>query len=257
MIFPMFSLAIALALGPADVAPTQGGGGPKGSVQARPEGALHVPEFLEMFWMIVTQGADMGPTDGWFHPAEKRLGWDWLKERDRDGDDSIAPEELGGPPDLFARLDRDHSGAINASDFDWSPQSVYLRQQSAARRRFAMLDTNGNGKISPEEWAAFFDRSAREKGALSLDDLSAALDPPPPPPRPKDAPPMNPASQGPSRWTLLTGLFKGELGSRFEGPHVGDLAPDFTLRTQDGLSTVTLSALRGEKPVVLIFGSFT
>ncbi len=38
---------------------------------------------------------------------------------------------------------------------------------------------------------------------------------------------------------------------------VGDTAPDFTLTTQDGKSTVTLSAYRGKKPVVLIFGSLT
>lgn len=36
----------------------------------------------------------------------------------------------------------------------------------------------------------------------------------------------------------------------------GDPAPDFTLKSQDGNSEVTLSALRG-KPVVLIFGSYT
>ncbi len=36
----------------------------------------------------------------------------------------------------------------------------------------------------------------------------------------------------------------------------GDPAPDFTLKTQDGGSEVTLSTLRG-RPVVLIFGSYT
>jgi hypothetical protein len=38
-------------------------------------------EFLEMFWMIITKGADMGPTDGWFHPSLSRFGWSWLKVR--------------------------------------------------------------------------------------------------------------------------------------------------------------------------------
>ena len=36
----------------------------------------------------------------------------------------------------------------------------------------------------------------------------------------------------------------------------GRMAPDFTLRTTDGKSQVTLSEMRG-KPVVLVFGSFT
>ena len=38
---------------------------------------------------------------------------------------------------------------------------------------------------------------------------------------------------------------------------VGDLAPDFTLRTIDRQTEITLSAQRGRRPVVLIFGSYT
>ena len=37
----------------------------------------------------------------------------------------------------------------------------------------------------------------------------------------------------------------------------GDVAPDFTLSDPQGKNEVTLSSFRGEKPVVLIFGSFT
>ena len=40
-------------------------------------------------------------------------------------------------------------------------------------------------------------------------------------------------------------------------PKVGDAAPDFTLKSIDGSSEVTLSTFRGVKPVVLIFGSWT
>ena len=38
---------------------------------------------------------------------------------------------------------------------------------------------------------------------------------------------------------------------------VGDLAPDFTLSDISGMQSVTLSDFRGEKPVALVFGSFT
>jgi hypothetical protein len=38
---------------------------------------------------------------------------------------------------------------------------------------------------------------------------------------------------------------------------VGDLAPDFTLTDLTGKNTFTLSHYRGQKPVVLIFGSYT
>jgi hypothetical protein len=37
----------------------------------------------------------------------------------------------------------------------------------------------------------------------------------------------------------------------------GDIAPDFRLKTRDGNSEVTLSSFRGNRPVVLIFGSYT
>jgi hypothetical protein len=37
----------------------------------------------------------------------------------------------------------------------------------------------------------------------------------------------------------------------------GDVAPDFTLPTADRTSHVTLSTHRGQRPVVLVFGSYT
>jgi len=38
---------------------------------------------------------------------------------------------------------------------------------------------------------------------------------------------------------------------------VGDAAPDFELPTHDESDTVRLSDFRGERPVVLVFGSYT
>lgn len=38
---------------------------------------------------------------------------------------------------------------------------------------------------------------------------------------------------------------------------VGDPAPDFTLKTLDRSATVRLSSFRGDRPVVLVFGSYT
>jgi hypothetical protein len=38
---------------------------------------------------------------------------------------------------------------------------------------------------------------------------------------------------------------------------IGDFAPDFRLRTYQKSSWVQLSAFRGDRPVVLIFGSYT
>ena len=40
-------------------------------------------------------------------------------------------------------------------------------------------------------------------------------------------------------------------------PKVGDIAPDFELRDSTGENPVRLSEYRGNKPVALVFGSFT
>jgi hypothetical protein len=40
-------------------------------------------------------------------------------------------------------------------------------------------------------------------------------------------------------------------------PRVGDLAPDFELRDSGGGNPVRLSSFRGDRPVALVFGSFT
>ena len=66
-----------------------------------------------------------------------------------------------------------------------------------------------------------------------------------------------PAGDRPSKSTLVRGLFRQEIGSLQPGPKLDETAPDFTLKTNDGKSEVTLSKLVGPKPVVLIFGNFT
>lgn len=67
--------------------------------------------------------------------------------------------------------------------------------------------------------------------------------------------------------TIVTGLLlaggpvQGQRGPedrpREGNLKVGDPAPDFTLKTLDGKSEVKLSSHRGQRPVVLIFGSYT
>ena len=40
-------------------------------------------------------------------------------------------------------------------------------------------------------------------------------------------------------------------------PKAGDVAPDFELRDIQGENPVRLSGFRGQRPVALVFGSFT
>jgi hypothetical protein len=213
------------------------------------------PESVRMLSAIL-HGSKMGPGDGWFGPSRSRYDWDWLRKRfapSKDG--AITRKQFRGPAELFDRLDRDRDGALTADDFDWSPKSPFLRQASSNDGWFRMLDGDSNGRVSRKEWQAFFDRAAKGKDHLTPEDLRAALQPP--------AAPKALAKKGGKeqaakmRTMLLRNLLKGDLGSPYEGPRPGAVAPDFTLPTHDGTAKVTLSEFRGRKPVVLIFGSFT
>jgi hypothetical protein len=215
--------------------------------------APRLPEALEMLGTLL-HGSKMGPGEGWFHPSQNHYGWKWLAEHyDADHDGKVTRAELSAPADFFDRLDRDHDKVLTADDFDWSEQSAYSRQGRMARQWFSRIDHNSNGRISKEEWGEFYARIAKEKGYVTPDDLREAF-PLKPPERSQKAAEKK---EGPSAWTLLKGLASGELGSFHEGPGLGEPAPDFTLKTQNGSRTIRLSELRGKKPIVLIFGSFT
>jgi hypothetical protein len=121
---------------------------------------------------------------------------------------------------------------------------------------FARVDRDGNGKVTREELDRFFQAAdSGGLGFLSLNDLQDALGPRARPrPRPGSAPERD---DGPSRITLIRGLFRQEIGALQPGPALEAQAPDFTLSAVDGSAQVTLSKLVGPKPVVLVFGNFT
>jgi len=59
---------------------------------------------------------------------------------------------------------------------------------------------------------------------------------------------------------LVWGVLPGPriwLWARRGHLQAGEQAPDFTLSTHDHSNRVTLSSHRGERPVVLVFGSYT
>jgi hypothetical protein len=125
-----------------------------------------------------------------------------------------------GWPWLAERMDSDKDNAITVSEFQGPPDL------------FQRLDRDGDGKLTPAD----FDWTPPRQTTM-------------------EAPP--PGFVPPSRWTLLKGLFKGEIGSMRHGPALGQLAPPFRLTTQDGKRSISPEDYRGKKPVVLIFGSFT
>ncbi len=54
-----------------------------------------------------------------------------------------------------------------------------------------------------------------------------------------------------------TEKMKSQKALNAQAPKAGEPAPDFTLSNIEGTETITLSDFRGEKPVALVFGSYT
>jgi hypothetical protein len=217
------------------------------------------PEHPEWFAMLVDilEGSQLGPNDGWFRKAKMKTRLDWkatAARYDKDDDGRIARDEFPGSDADFAKLDRDRDKAITSNDFDFSPSAL---ASSPGLIMFYRADSDGDGRLTKAEMDTFFARAdAGGLGFVSMDDARAALNPPlQPPPSSSEKP--DAGRSGPSRSTLLKGLYRQEIGSLQSGPRVGETAPDFTLKTVDGDQEMTLSRLVGPKPVVLIFGNFT
>ena len=60
-----------------------------------------------------------------------------------------------------------------------------------------------------------------------------------------------PATKRPPNWERTKVLMARPV------PKVGDPAPDFTLKTVDGSTAVARSKFQADRPLVLVFGSFT
>jgi hypothetical protein len=252
-------LAASLSLASLSIA-RQEPSAPSGRPAPAGNSPWRLPEALEMLGTILKDGAEMGPRSGWFHPGQTRHDWPALARRyDADSDGAITAAELPASPSDFGRLDRDGDGRIVADDLDWSEEASYVRARAQARARFGMFDHNSNGRISADEWQKFFQKAAKGKAFLTSEDLADALygNPPRVPKRDDSSSKPVPGEAPPSRWTLLLGLLSGEIGSLFEGPALGDPAPDFALKTFTLDRSLRLAELKGDKPIVLIFGSFT
>ena len=206
-----------------------------------------------MFADIVIKGDHLQGTDGWFRNDRPYTRFPWQTARaawDKDGNGLVSRSEFPGTDAEFARLDRDHDGALRASDFDFSARNTGLVPGSLV---FGRADVDGNGKVTPAEFSEFFRSVDRDGlGFLSLSDLQQALELPPPMLRGSPGGP-----DGPTRATLLRSFLTGEFGGMVPGPALDQTAPDFTLRTPDGRREVTLSKIAGPKPVVLVFGNYT
>jgi hypothetical protein len=212
-----------------------------------------MPELFEQIQSNFSTAARpaAGPPGGWYHDSVSQYSWAWLSSRfDSNRDGTIRRAEFEAPAAAWDRLDRDHDGVIAATDFDWSERSTWYQMARQGSRRFDLIDSDGNGRITADEWQAFFTIAAEGKDHLTNEDLCDAMFTIPERPRSRLATLAD-------RVDRLKVILNGDIGSMFEGPELGAPAPDFILTTHDRRRVVRLSENRGVKPVVLIFGSFT
>src|SRR5262249_3230531 len=151
------------------------------------------------------------------------------------GDGKVSRDEFRGSDEDYARLDHDRDGTLTEGDFDFAQRPS---ASSPGAVIFTRADRDGNGRVTRDEFDALFtalDRGGR--GFLSQYDLTEALNPPL---RPRTGSGATGAPL-PSKAMLVRALFSQELGALQPGPKLDESAPDFTLRTNDGKQSVTLS----------------
>ena len=200
--------------------------------------------------IAILRGSQLNGTDGWFGPSQSRYSWNWLAERcGIDATKAITLKEFSGPQALFTQLDRDGDGKLTAGDFDWSDRSPYVMQANLYSRFFRRMDGNGDGKLTKEEFDFAFEMLSRKSDSFTADQFRRMM-------IPRGTGGLS-AGDTPSIPILVKGLFGNEIGSMTEGPNIGDVALDFTLKSADGSKDVTLSKLSAGKPTVLCFGNFT
>lgn len=220
--------------------------------------------------------------------------WVALAKYDKNHDGEISAEEYPRGEKAFTNLDKNRDGVISPSDFE--PQgesgghdmSVTMAGMLASRadrdkdgkvtqeefiHYVEKLDVDANGVLEPEEMAAAFGSRARRMQPGTLARMTRGLDT---------------DRDGDLQATEIAALF-GKLDADVDGvldpkemperrpsrgrrshqgenseppaevvPQVGEVAPDFELPVvADMEKTIKLSSFQGEKPVALIFGSFT
>lgn len=188
----------------------------------------------------------------WYRPSQSRYTWTRLAKRmNLEAAEAITREQFAGSSAWFDVLDRDRDGKITPRDLDWSEGTKLGGASQLAKSLFFAIDVNRDGKITTQEWQAYMKKLGQGRDELAIDDLIPIFM------TEQVKPAAARTTNGQVDPTLLKAFMDGDLGSWFEGPALEKRAPDFTLKTPDGKSAITLSDSFGSKPVVLIFGSFT
>jgi Ca2+-binding EF-hand superfamily protein len=104
-------------------------------------------------------------------------GTDFLEKMDGDGDGRVTRDEfIAGRAELFAKRDRNSDGYLDRADLGKRAARRMGNRKSDARDR---LDTNGDGKISKDEFVSgdtpmFGMADKNDDGVLDSKELEAA-----------------------------------------------------------------------------------
>jgi len=223
---------------------------------------------------LATQGPGRGPQSG-------GDAWKLIAERyDADANDEVSAEEYPRGADRFANLDRNKDGVLTSADFGGRrPRDMSKR---AIGHMLGLGDIDNNGEVSAEEWKAFLAALGADEGGVIPAEAMASWMPSRGGrrggrPGGRGMPPMTMMlarnDDGVVGLDDLTAIFeeadvdangnltKSELaarGARAGLPQRGDPAPDFELAfASDPTKTVKLSSFVSDKPVALVFGSYT
>ncbi|MHC4340302.1 MAG: EF-hand domain-containing protein [Planctomycetota bacterium] len=148
--------------------------------------------------------------------------WERLRSYDSDGDGKVSRDEFTGPERLFNRFDTDRDGFVTEAE---------VRRMRGGRQgrggapggTARLFDTDGDGRVTKEEWDAFFKKADKNgDGILQTEELSVAM---------------------------------SGRALRDDAPKVGDEAPKVKAKSLTDGRYVDLS--KPKRLTVLVFGSWT
>jgi Ca2+-binding EF-hand superfamily protein len=201
--------------------------------------------------------------------------WTFIQQRyDADRDGRVTEAEYARGEVQFANYDIDGDGVLTEKDF---PDETWYNGFGSGVAREA--DRDRNRVVTGEEWKLFLDRLDPDgDGEMTQDELGRAYSPQMVTRMSIVALSFDQDLDGKitrvdyamlfgdldrNKDGVLTGAElqpKAGVGSRpmRPAPGVGEVAPDFELPlADDAEKTVRLSSFRNNKPVALIFGSYT